>query len=443
LSIEYSHHSHEFAGLPVEPLSRKVLALVFALILSVGAFVLSSREAQAKQAQADHQPTMVNPYTTTPDSGSTPLPAAAPVFAPHPVGVSALDTSSSQTSPSSSRMMASQPESTPAPLPVPEPLAQLPPKVSEPSQPDHSASPVDQQLPSPEVVAGKPAPPMAGVAGTGPPPPLKPEVKEPRAADDRQASALGRFVDPKLAPEASEPAAKPALERTDTFAAQGEDESLLLPPSETKLSASPEEKPFAESEAWTTQQLPQAPPMRGHPEVIAGGAGDAAVDQAPSRSLSTAPSATTRSAQEGVVGVTSQLLANKLANFRTTGGSTAQTLSTTTSAAATGATGLAALTDSSSDSSSISPEPSSAGSQVPSESDPQQPSSPSVPLDNPSFGLSAGAQSISDGTGTPLLLLGVLAWSVFLCRPERFLSLICWQLPKPSSASLVPLERPG
>jgi hypothetical protein len=82
---------------------------------------------------------------------------------------------------------------------------------------------------------------------------------------------------------------------------------------------------------------------------------------------------------------------------------------------------------------------------VPSESNPQQPSSPTVPLeDNASFGLSAGAQSISDGTGAPLLLLlGVLAWSVFLCRPESFLSLICWKLPKPSSASLVPLERPG
>lgn len=345
--------------------------------------------------------------------------------------------------------MASQSESTPAPLPVPKPRAQLPPKVSEPSQPDHSASPVNQQLPSPELVAGKPAPLIAGVAGTGPPPPLKPEVKEPskepRAADDRQASALGRFVDPKLAPEASEPAAKPALEQTDTFAQGGEDESLLLPPSETKLSVSPEEKTFAENEAWTTQQLPQAPPMRGHPEAIAGGAGDSAVEQTPSRSLGPTPSATTRSAQVGVVGVTSQLLANKLANFRTTGGSTAQTLSSITSAAATGATGLGALTDSSSDSSSISAEPSSAGSKVPSESNPQQPSSsPTVPLDNASFGLSAGAQSSSDGTGAPLLLLlGVLALSVFLCRPESFLSLICWQLPKPSSASLVPLERPG
>jgi hypothetical protein len=393
---------------------------------------------------------MVKPYTT-PDTGSTSPPSPpppAPVFAPHSVGVSAgvsaFDTSSSQTSPPSSRMMVSQPEPTPAPLPVPNPRAQLPPKVSQPSQPDHSPSPVDQQLPSPELVAGKPAPLIAGVAGTGPPPPLKPEVKEPSkepgAADDRQASALGRFVDPKLAPEASEPAAKPALERTDTFA-QGENESLL-PPSETNLSASPEEKTFAESEARTTRQLPQAPPMRGHPEAIAGGAGDSAVDQTPSRSLGPTPSATTRSVQMGVVGVTSELLANRLANFRTTGGSTAHTLSSITSAAATGATGLGALTDSSSDSSSVSPEPSSAGSEAPSESNPQ-PSSPSVPLDNASFGLSAGAQSSSDGTGAPLLLLGVLAWLVFLCRPESFLSLICWELPKPSSASLVALERPG
>lgn len=333
--------------------------------------------------------------------------------------------------------MVSQPESTPAPLAVPKPRAQLPPKVSQPSQPDQSASPVDQQLPSPELVAGKPTPLIAGVAGTGPPPPLKPEVKEPRAADDGQASALGRFVDPKLAPEASEPAAKPALEQTDTFA-QGENESLP-PPSETNLSASPEEKTFAESEARTTRQLPQAPPMRGQPEAIAGGAGDSAVDQTPSRLLGPTPSATTRSAQMGVVGVTSELSANKLADFRTTGGGTARTLSSITSAAATG---LGALTDSSSDSSSISPEPSSAGSEVPSESNPQ-PSSPSVPLDNASFGLSAGAQSSSDGTGAPLLLLGVLAWSVFLCRPESFLSLICWELPKPSSASLVALERPG
>lgn len=89
MSIGCPHHSRKSVGLLVGPRSRKLSALVFALILSAGAFVLASREAQAGQGQADDQPLVVKQYKT-PETDSK-LPATL-VSAPHPIEVSAAAT---------------------------------------------------------------------------------------------------------------------------------------------------------------------------------------------------------------------------------------------------------------------------------------------------------------------------------------------------------------
>jgi hypothetical protein len=171
----------------------------------VGAFVLASGEAQAKEAKANQPPTLVQ-QQHTPPTGSTPL--AAPVLAPPPVGVRAVDTSFPETSSSGSRMLESQSELALAPSSNPKPHAQTPPKVSLMKD---SVPPVDQA--GFWSVTGKPTPLAARGVGTDPLP-LMPKVKDFGAPVDQQAPALGWLVDSKLAPLASEGANSEPSETT-------------------------------------------------------------------------------------------------------------------------------------------------------------------------------------------------------------------------------------
>ena len=68
---------------------------------------------------------------------------------------------------------------------------------------------------------------------------------------------------------------------------------------------------------------------------------------------------------------------------------------------------------------------------------------PMPPLgDSPIFSL-PGTMQVGAGGGLGLLLLGVLASGLILLRRDGPLSLISYELPKPTSALLLPLERPG
>jgi len=73
--------------------------------------------------------------------------------------------------------------------------------------------------------------------------------------------------------------------------------------------------------------------------------------------------------------------------------------------------------------------------------DPLLPPMPS-PGDSPFFSL-PGTGQVGSGGGLGLLLLGVLASSLILLRRDGPLSWITYELPKPTSALLLPLERPG
>ncbi len=71
------------------------------------------------------------------------------------------------------------------------------------------------------------------------------------------------------------------------------------------------------------------------------------------------------------------------------------------------------------------------------------PSSPlSMPIGGSSFSLSGGGSQTGGGVA-PLVLLGVLASVLALLRRDGRLSLISCDVPRPSSALLSPLERPG
>jgi hypothetical protein len=73
--------------------------------------------------------------------------------------------------------------------------------------------------------------------------------------------------------------------------------------------------------------------------------------------------------------------------------------------------------------------------------DPLLPPMPS-PADSPFFSL-PGTMQVGSGGGLGLLLLGVLASALILLRRDGPLSWITYELPKPTSALLLPLERPG
>jgi hypothetical protein len=55
----------------------------------------------------------------------------------------------------------------------------------------------------------------------------------------------------------------------------------------------------------------------------------------------------------------------------------------------------------------------------------------------------AGVGQVGPGGGLGLLLLGVLVSVLILLRQEGPLSWISGESPKPTSALLMPLERPG
>jgi hypothetical protein len=76
--------------------------------------------------------------------------------------------------------------------------------------------------------------------------------------------------------------------------------------------------------------------------------------------------------------------------------------------------------------------------------DPLDPLFPAMPpLEDSSFFSSTGVGQVGPGGGFGLLLLGVLASVLILLRREGRLSWISGESPKPTSALLMPLERPG
>jgi hypothetical protein len=442
----YLGYSHKTAGL-VDPRSQKTLALVVALILSVGAFLLAAGEARAKQPL-----TVVEQHT--PLTGSVP----PQVSGPYSVGTPAAETSFPQTPPPDSSTPTLQPElsSSPNQKPRAETLSAV-------SLLNDSATPADQ--PDPKPLTGKPTPLIAWGAG------MDPEFKDPGALGDQQVRGLGWHVDSKPTPLASEPAAKPAPKQTVALVEENE---LLLPLTERKLSAPPK-KTFAGSKAWA-QQLPQTPPAREQTVVTtAEGTGDPVVLETPPAQMplvdraplvATPPTATDATAEwaspvnkpyaaKPVVPEPAALAAVLIPPPIGTVGAApssatrrapvpaADPVGSVVQAPQKNAAGAAANM-----SSAVTDGPSSTGSPSGTEDSSKEappPSAPSTPLDNGSLALSGGGQagSSSEG-GVASLFLFVLAAGLLLSgRQDGLLSLVFCAFPKPSSALLMPLERPG
>ncbi len=94
--------------------------------------------------------------------------------------------------------------------------------------------------------------------------------------------------------------------------------------------------------------------------------------------------------------------------------------------------------------SGVATQSSSEGTAAPDPLVPLEPLLPPMPSpgDSPFFSL-PGTGQVGSGGGLGLLLLGVLASGLILLRRDGPLSWITYELPKPTSALLLPLERPG
>jgi hypothetical protein len=65
------------------------------------------------------------------------------------------------------------------------------------------------------------------------------------------------------------------------------------------------------------------------------------------------------------------------------------------------------------------------------------------PVGSSSFSLFTGGGQLGIGGGSAPLLVGILALAVILLRGDFRTYLVSCEMPKPSSALLLPLERPG
>ena len=443
----YPGQPHRMTTSQIEALpSRKSLALiVIALVVSLGVFVLSSREAQAKQESM----ALLQPTVTT-GSESPPL-ASKGEPPPLQIPVPETDLPKTMPPPTSTTPVAvpQQPSTLPSvahasppvtplggtPLPVTMPAGTPPLEVAPPEAPPAVAvrgdavSLVDRPGRSP-VTTDKPRTPTTA-AGSAErendalsSPPLKqgkPSVLSPATSFDDSGAQAQRLPRAQAALESAAAHSEPADSAKGSLPAAPL--AALEPPSTDTLTATP--LPHRASSAAANNNATAAVPI-DHPAVSPASASTqweiASVTEGVARELPTThprPSSSIGTAMGSVV----QLVQSSAAHVW----QEALVL------------GLAHSQGSSSAGREISSEGAPA-SAVPQRSAPSSPSP--EPSDYDSFALSGGGSELSTSVGP--LLLGILAlggW--FLLRPA-FKTYLAWcKIAKPSSALLMPLERPG
>ena len=452
----YPGQPHRMTTSQIEALpTRKSLALiVIALVVSLGVFVLSSREAQAKQQESMAAP---QPTVTT-DSVAPPL--------------------------------ASKGESTPLQIPVPE--TDLPKTMPPPTSTTPVAVP---QQPSTLPSAAHASPPVGSLGGTPLPvtmpagtPPLEVAPPEAPPAVAVRGDAVSLVDRPERSPVTTD---KPRTPTTAGESAEKENDALSSPPlKQGKTSVLPRERSFDDSEAQA-QRLPRAQaalesaPALSKPADSVRGSLPAAplaaleppstdtpsTDTLPATSLphrASSPAANNNATAAAAVPIDHPALSPASASTQweiaPVTEELARELPTThprpSSSIGTGMGSVVELVQSSAAHArqeealvldlSHSQDSSYAGREISSEGTPPPPaphgSSPSSPSPEPSdynsFALSGGGSELSTSVGP--LLLGILAlggW--FLLRPV-FRTYLAWcKIAKPSSALLMPLARPG
>ena len=447
----YPGQPHRMTTSQIEALpTRKSLALiVIALVVSLGVFVLSSREAQAKQQEsmAAPQPTVITGSVAPPLASkgeSTPLQIPMPETdlpktMPPPASTTSVAVSQ-QPSTLPSVAHASPPVSSlgGTPLSVTMPAGTSPLEVAPPEAPPSVAvrgdavslvdqperSPVTTDKPRTPTTAGGSAEKENDALSSPPLKQRKPSVlPRARSFDDSEAQAQ-RLPRAQAALESAPAHSKPADSARGSLPAAPL--AALEPPSTDTLTATP--LPHRASSPAANNNATAAAVPIDHPALSPARASTqweiASVTEEVATELPTThprPSSSIGTAMGSVV----QLVQSSAAHAR----QEALVL------------GLAHSQDSSSAGKEISSE----GTPAPPPPAPHgySPSSPSPePSDYNSFALSGSSSELSTSVGP--LLLGILAlggW--FLLRPV-FRTYLAWcRIAKPSSALLMPLERPG
>ena len=437
--------------------SQKPLALLVALVLSLFVFVLATGEARAEGLPS---PTAQQRAVVGAVDGVVVLNGKAtyptPVY-PEPVYSAPVETTSVETA-KIGTPPAAQPVTPPV---VPPPVSSARPAASEP-EPEPRGYP--GRIPNGEEVAGSEPEPIP----TSPTPhnpelvPTPTDWHDPGAlpADEPERTSDGALPAPgpvpggpvpdlsPFEPEGSREGSKPlgaTFEPTPVPFALGEGE----PPG----SAGPASGPHQSSSFGAAPTSPRVPigPV-GKPAPLSA---DHAVYPAAHRMPSRAPGQTTsypaaqKMVQQAVQPIARQALpgSSALVAAASSGAvqeALTQTLTTVAGVASAAANAFGTLADWTtgyyypSDEAIQSP---SGGGGAPAPLEPLFP--PMSPSEDSSLFSLSGVGQAGPGGGLVLLLLGVLASGLILLRRDGPLSWASCEMPKPSSALLLPLERPG
>jgi hypothetical protein len=399
--------------------SEKNLALFVALLLSLFVFVIAASEAGAEEQVA--LPT-TKLCATPPD---TVPPGTA--LCPSTVRPSAVDTSPVDTLP-----VGTKANEMPQARPFLPPLESMPPAPgSEPGMGQHP-------LPSPG----------ADVGGPGPEPIRPPQGPSPEAVStpfDRHGPATSPIDQPhtKITPEEDLP-----MPRSTPDPGPPATESSVVP---TRPSTEPRPAPYAPRKDKPAGAQPSTAPSKKAPASPSlpiesarkpvPSVADRATDQMSSRAQgSGGAGSAVRQVAEPLVQQAAPLPAFTVESHVAVHETLTRTLKAVSDTVARDLVGIV-------ESWTADWLPFDDATQSPLEGtvlDPLDPLFPTMPpLEDSSFLSLAGVGQVGPGGGLGLLLLGVLVSVLILLRQEGPLSWISGESPKPTSALLMPLERPG
>ncbi|HEY6751076.1 MAG TPA: hypothetical protein VI027_07100 [Rubrobacteraceae bacterium] len=435
--------------------SQKPLALLVALVLSLFVFVLATGEARAEEVPSPtaQQPAVVgavdgvvvlNGKATYPTRGYP-----APGYYWAPVETTSVGTAKSGTPP------AAQPVTPPVPPVVSPPVSSArPASETEPAPRGYpgmipDGEEVVESEPEPIPTSPKPHNPELVPTPTDWHDPGALTVDEPEPTSDGALPTPGPVPDlSPFEPEGSREGSKPlgaAFEPTPVPFALGEGEPTG--------SASPSSGSHQAPSFGAQPTSPRAPigPVGKPAPLSADHAVYPAAHRMPSRAPEQATSypAAQKMVQQAVQPIARQAVPGSSALAAAVSSGAVQealtrTLTTVAGAASAAANAFGTLADWTtgyyypSDEATQSP---SGGGDAP---EPLKPLFPPMPPsgDSPFFSLSGVGQA-GPGGGLVLLLIGVLASGLILLRRDGPLSWASCEMPKPSSALLLPLERPG
>jgi hypothetical protein len=407
----------------IRPRSEKSFALLAALFLSLFVFVIAAGEAAAEeQVVVPMDQWCVTPNGTAPTdtapNGTAPCP---PTVLPSVVDDSPLDTSPAGTT--ANGMPPARPFSPPiGSVSLPAPGTELTPWQQEHVLPSPGAD--DIGGPRLEPIRPHLNPPPEAVST---PSDRHGPATSPTDIPTDQPGTPKRFTPEEVLPRPGS-GANPGPPATDEFVAPGSTTKPKLPSPALRKAGPLGLQPSSASDnnkLPTAKSVPTSPsPRTGSTGKQAPTAADRTSDPVPSQvQASGAKYSTVREVVE-------PLVQQALTQTHTTLSETVASALGTLESWAAGWLPSGEAAQSSSEGTA---------------SDPLVPLVPPMlpPLgDSPFFSL-PGTMQMASGGGLGLLLLGVLAPALILLRRDGPLSWITYELPKPTSALLLPLERPG